>query len=44
MEFYDVWAADAAISALNGCEIAGKRIKVEPWCLRDSRFRYVLKL
>ncbi|XP_010549432.1 PREDICTED: protein MEI2-like 5 [Tarenaya hassleriana] len=30
IEFYDVRAAEAALKALNRCEIAGKRIKVEP--------------
>ena len=30
VEFYDVRAAEAALKALNRCEIAGKRIKVEP--------------
>ncbi|XP_042007429.1 protein MEI2-like 5 [Salvia splendens] len=30
VEFYDVRGADAALKALNGCDIAGKRIKLEP--------------
>ncbi|CAI8596504.1 unnamed protein product [Vicia faba] len=30
IEFYDVRAADAALKALNRCDIAGKRIKLEP--------------
>ncbi|XVF16811.1 hypothetical protein REPUB_Repub10bG0064400 [Reevesia pubescens] len=30
IEFYDVRAAEAALRALNRCDIAGKRIKLEP--------------
>lgn len=30
IEFYDVRGADAALKALNRCDIAGKRIKLEP--------------
>ncbi|XP_073272658.1 protein MEI2-like 2 isoform X1 [Primulina huaijiensis] len=30
IEFHDVRAAEAALKALNRCEIAGKRIKLEP--------------
>ncbi|CAL9090049.1 unnamed protein product [Musa textilis] len=30
IEFYDVRAAEAALQSLNKCEIAGKRIKLEP--------------
>ncbi|KAG8386722.1 hypothetical protein BUALT_Bualt03G0178500 [Buddleja alternifolia] len=30
IEFYDVRAAEAALKALNRCDIAGKRIKLEP--------------
>lgn len=30
IEFYDVRAAEAALRGLNGSEIAGKRIKIEP--------------
>ncbi|XP_047950500.1 protein MEI2-like 2 [Salvia hispanica] len=30
VEFYDVRGADAALQALNRCDIAGKRIKLEP--------------
>ncbi|KAI3734240.1 hypothetical protein L6452_13705 [Arctium lappa] len=29
IEFYDIRAAEMALKALNGCEIAGKRIKLE---------------
>ncbi|XP_020577379.1 protein MEI2-like 2 [Phalaenopsis equestris] len=30
IEYYDVRAAEDALRSLNGCEIAGKRIKLEP--------------
>mgnify|MGYP002776861882 CR=1 FL=1 len=30
IEFYDVRSAEAALRALNRCDIAGKRIKLEP--------------
>ena len=41
VEFYDVRAAEAALKALNRCEIAGKRIKVEPSRPGGARRRFV---
>lgn len=41
VEFYDVRAAEAALKALNRCEIAGKRIKVEPSRPGGTRRRFV---
>lgn len=38
IEFYDVRAAEAALSALNRRDIAGRRIKVEPCGPRDTGF------
>lgn len=42
IEFYDVRAAEAALKALNGTEIAGKRIKLEPSRPGGARRKYVL--
>lgn len=44
IEFYDVRAAEAALSALNMRAIAGKRIKVQPCGLRDARFSLMQQL
>ena len=41
VEFYDVRDAEAALKALNRCEIAGKRIKVEPSRPGGARRRFV---
>lgn len=41
VEFYDVRAAEAALKALNRCEIAGKRIKVEPSRPGGARRRFI---
>ncbi|KAA8542050.1 hypothetical protein F0562_023202 [Nyssa sinensis] len=37
IEFYDVRAAEAALHALNRCDIAGKQIKIEPSHLGGAR-------
>uniref|UniRef100_A0A1J3I7X4 Protein MEI2-like 5 n=1 Tax=Noccaea caerulescens TaxID=107243 RepID=A0A1J3I7X4_NOCCA len=44
VEFYDVRAAEAALKALNRCEIAGKRIKVEPSRPGGTRRSLMLQL
>ncbi|RID46206.1 hypothetical protein BRARA_I02886 [Brassica rapa] len=44
VEFYDVRAAEAALKALNRCEIAGKRIKVEPSRPGGARRSLMLQL
>ncbi|XP_010538223.1 PREDICTED: protein MEI2-like 5 [Tarenaya hassleriana] len=44
IEFYDVRAAEAALKALNRCEIAGKRIKVEPSRPGGARRNLMLQL
>jgi RNA recognition motif-containing protein len=41
VEFYDVRGAEAALKALNRCEIAGKRIKVEPSRPGGARRRFL---
>ena len=41
IEFYDVRAAEMALKALNGAEIAGKRIKLEHSRPGGARRRYV---
>lgn len=40
IEFYDVRAAEAALKALNRCDIAGKRIKLEPSRPGGARRKY----
>ncbi|KAI4343452.1 hypothetical protein L6164_010797 [Bauhinia variegata] len=42
IEFYDVRAAEAALGALNGSDISGKRIKVEP-SLRGAAKRCMMQ-
>ncbi|CAM0904839.1 unnamed protein product [Alopecurus aequalis] len=37
IEFYDVRAAEAALYALNMRDIAGKKIRLEPCCLGDTK-------
>ncbi|CAN8313590.1 unnamed protein product [Cochlearia groenlandica] len=44
VEFYDVRAAEEALKALNRCEIAGKRIKVEPSRPGGARRSLMLQL
>jgi len=44
VEFFDVRAAEAALLALNKCDIAGKRIKVEPCGVRGAKFRYIFEI
>ncbi|EOA39685.1 hypothetical protein CARUB_v10008326mg [Capsella rubella] len=44
VEFYDVRGAEAALKALNRCEIAGKRIKVEPSRPGGARRSLMLQL
>ncbi|KAG2265817.1 hypothetical protein Bca4012_076837 [Brassica carinata] len=44
VEFYDVRAAESALKALNRCEIAGKRIKVEPSRPGGARRSLMLQL
>ncbi|XP_041994320.1 protein MEI2-like 5 [Salvia splendens] len=44
IEFYDVRGADAALKALNRCDIAGKRIKLEPSRPGGARRSLMLQL
>ncbi|KAL3638299.1 hypothetical protein CASFOL_017670 [Castilleja foliolosa] len=44
IEFYDVRAAEAALKALNRCDIAGKRIKLEPSRPGGARRSLMLQL
>ncbi|XP_010499455.1 PREDICTED: protein MEI2-like 5 [Camelina sativa] len=44
VEFYDVRGAEAALKALNRCEVAGKRIKVEPSRPGGARRSLMLQL
>nr|WHO55009.1 MEI2-like 2 protein [Nitraria sibirica] len=44
IEFYDVRAAEAALKALNRCDIAGKRIKLEPSRPGGARRNLMLQL
>ncbi|KAL8468393.1 hypothetical protein ACS0TY_031562 [Phlomoides rotata] len=44
IEFYDIRAAEAALRSLNGSEIAGKRIKIEPSRPGGARRSLLLQL
>ncbi|XP_020261205.1 protein MEI2-like 4 isoform X2 [Asparagus officinalis] len=44
VEFYDVRAAKDALSALDMRDIAGKRMKVEQWCLKDESLMQQLSM
>lgn len=44
IEYYDVRHAEAALRSLNGCDIAGKRIKLEPSRPGGSRKKCVLHI
>ncbi|XP_027185550.1 protein MEI2-like 5 [Coffea eugenioides] len=44
VEYYDVRAAEAALRSLNRCDIAGKRIKLEPSRPGGSRRNFMFQL